>query len=130
MLSVLIVNWNTKDLLLACLDSLLRFPPEEPMEVIVVDNASTDGSAEAISQKREVVRDKGIEFEFVASEKNLGYAKGNNEAFARARGEWLLTLNPDTQVFEGTLQKSIDTLKRRPKDAALGAKLVSPDGTV
>ena len=130
MLSVLIVNWNTRDLLLACLDSLLRFPPEEAMEIIVVDNASADGSAGAINEKRQTINDKGIDFVVIASEKNLGYAKGNNEAFAKAQGEWLLTLNPDTEVFEGTLQKAIDTLKRRPKDAALGAKLVSPDGTV
>ena len=122
MLSVLIVNWNTRDLLLACLDSLLRFPPEEAMEIIVVDNASSDGSADAANGLN-------AEIQVIAESKNLGYACGNNEAFSRARGEWLLTLNPDTQVFEGTLQRAIDTLKRRPKDAVLGARLVSPDGT-
>src|SRR5688500_16327465 len=115
MLSVLIVNWNTKDLLLACLDSLLRFPSEEAMEIIVVDSASTDGSMEAMNEKRQTTNDRGIGVEVIASEKNLGYAKGNNDAFAKARGEWLLTLNPDTEVFEGTLQKAIETLKRRPK---------------
>lgn len=130
MLSVLIVNWNTKDLLLACLESLLRFPPEEAMEIIVVDNASTDGSMEATNDKRKAKNDKGIEIELIAETKNLGYARGNNVAFARSRGEWILTLNPDTEVFEETLQKAIDTLKRRPRDAALGAKLVSPDGSV
>lgn len=129
MLSVLIVNWNTKDLLLACLDSLLRFPSTEPMEIIIVDNGSTDGSAQAINEKRQTTNDKGVDIELVALEINQGYARGNNEAIKRARGEWLLTLNPDTEVFEGTLQRAIDTLKRRPRDAALGAKLISPDGT-
>ena len=100
------------------------------MEIIVVDNASTDGSGEAMNEKRKTTNDKGIEIEFVGEAKNLGYARGNNIAFAKSRGEWVLTLNPDTEVFEGTLQRAIDTLKRRPKDAVLGAKLVIPDGTV
>lgn len=133
MLSVLIVNWNTKDLLLACVDSLLRFPPDEPMEIVVVDNASTDGSATAIldkNEKRKTINEEGdAEVALVASPNNLGYAKGNNAAFERASGDWLLTLNPDTEVFEGTLQRAIDTLKRRPRDGALGARQVSPDGT-
>jgi len=130
MLSVLIVNWNTRDLLLACLDSLLRFPPEEEMEIIVLDNASNDGSLEAVEEflsHSATKRKEGVYL--INSVANTGYARGNNNAIEQSKGNWLLTLNPDTQVFEETLQKAIDTLKRRPKDAALGAKLVSPDGT-
>jgi GT2 family glycosyltransferase len=126
MLSVLIVNWNTKDLLLACLESLFRFPPEEPMEVIVVDNASTDGSAQAVKPLAE----SKPSLRLIASPTNAGYAKGNNMAFQEAKGEWLLTLNPDTEVFQGTLQTALDTLRRRVEDGALGGKLVSPDGSV
>lgn len=133
MLSVLIVNWNTKDLLLACLESIFRFPPEEPMEVIVVDNASTDGSAEAVATKSEErkTKDKNESgaLRLIEAGANLGYAKGNNLAFSQASGEWLLTLNPDTEILEGTLQTAIDTLKRRPGDGALGARQISPDGT-
>ncbi|HRK20987.1 MAG TPA: glycosyltransferase family 2 protein [Fimbriimonadaceae bacterium] len=126
MLSVLIVNWNTKDLLLACLESIFRFPPEVPMEVIVVDNASTDGSAEAVETKNE----GGAELiRLFPADENLGYAKGNNAAFALASGEWLLTLNPDTEVFEGTLQRAVDTLKRRQTDGALGARQIASDGS-
>lgn len=125
MLSVLIVNWNTKDLLLACLESLFRFPPEEPMEVIVVDNASTDGSAEAVGS----LYGGRAGFLLVSEASNYGYAMGNNDAFENARGEWLLTLNPDTEVFEGTLQRAVDTLKRRQRDGALGARQIAPDGS-
>lgn len=127
MLSVLIVNWNTKNLLLACVESLQRFPPEESMEVIVVDNASADGSAEAMQDL--IISSSRATVQLLTPAKNTGYAKGNNLAFAAARGDWLLTLNPDTEVFEDTLQRAIDTLKRRPRDGALGARQISPDGS-
>lgn len=133
MLSVLIVNWNTKDLLLACLDSLFRFPPDEPMEVIVVDNASTDGSAEVVRAKiaERVAKepDGAVQVHLIESPSNDGYARGNNIAFEHASGDWLLTLNPDTEVFPDTLQAAIRTLKRRPGEGVLGAKQISPDGT-
>ena len=125
MLSVLVVNWNTKDLLLACLNSLLRFPSDEPMEILVVDNASTDGSAQAVDGMLE----GRPNLHLIKATQNSGYARGNNIAFERASGEWLLTLNPDTEVFQDTLQTAIDTLKRRPREGALGARQISPDGT-
>jgi GT2 family glycosyltransferase len=129
MLSVLIVNWNTKDRLLACLESLARHPSEEPVEVVLVDNASADGSAEAV---RAWAEDRNLPFRLEVLEpgKNLGYAAGNNLAFSHAQGQWLLTLNPDTEVLEETLERALATLKRRPKDGALGARLVGPEGDV
>jgi GT2 family glycosyltransferase len=122
-LSVLIVNWNTRDLLLACLASLQRFPPKEDHEVIVVDNASTDGSADAI-------RSAFPDVKLVQQERNLGYAAGNNAAFAVATGEWLLTLNPDTELTEPILDEAIAILQANPKAGALGIKLVGQDGHV
>ncbi|MCX7926454.1 MAG: glycosyltransferase, partial [Fimbriimonadales bacterium] len=71
MLSICIVNWNTRDLLRACLRSLYRHPPSEPLEVIVVDNASTDGSAA-------MVRSEFPQVVLIANDANLGYARGNN----------------------------------------------------
>lgn len=123
MLSVLIVNWNTKDLLRACLQSLRANPPAEPMEVIVVDNASADGSAH-------MVREEFPEVELLAEERNLGYAAGNNRASNVAKGEWLLTLNPDTEVEPDTLQTAISRLSARQGYGALGAKLIGRDGKV
>jgi len=122
MLSVLIVNWNTRDLLDACLSSLERFPPNEPMEVIVVDNASKDGSAD-------MVRTKHPKVTLIEPGANTGYARGNNLAMAAAAGDWLLTLNPDTEVYEGTLQTAIDKLSSNPTFGALGAKQIHTDGT-
>ena len=122
MLSVLIVNWNTKDLLRRCLDSLRRFPPSCPMEVIVVDNASTDGSAE-------MARADFPEVRLLEPGTNTGYALGNNLAFALASGALLLTLNPDTEVFADTLDNAIRCLDRHPDAGALSVRLVGIDGS-
>lgn len=122
MLSVLIVNWNTRDHLDRCLASLQANPPELPMEVIVVDNASSDGS-------EQMVRDNYPQVKLVQSGANLGYAAGNNLAFKHARGDWLLTLNPDTEVGPGALQKAVETLAAHPECASLAVRLILPDGS-
>ena len=122
MLSILIVNWNTRELLRACLGSIFAFPPQDEFEVIVVDNASKDDGAAMVEAEFPAVR-------LVRSDRNEGYAKGNNMAFELARGDWLLTLNPDTEVFEGTLDRAIEALSANPDSGALGARLVLPDGS-
>lgn len=119
MLSILIVNWNTRDLLAACLASIRRFPPREAYEVIVVDNASSDGSAE-------MVRSDFPEAKLIEPGQNLGYAAGNNEAMSAASGEWLLTLNPDTEFVDDSLQRAIELMAEHPTFGALGAKLIDP----
>ena len=123
MLSILLVNWNTKDLLGACLASIYSQPPTEPFEVIVVDNASSDGSAEMVAEKFPQV-------ELILPGKNTGYAAGNNLAFAAAKGEWLLTLNPDTEIMKGAFDAALQVLKAHPKAAALGVKQIGVDGKV
>lgn len=121
MLSVLIVNWNTRELLRACLSSLYAYPPREEMEVLVVDNDSSDGSAE-------MVKSEFKEVTLILPNANTGYAKGNNLAFEQSRGDWLLTLNPDTEVEKGVLQAAIDKLIQNPGYGALGVKQIGPEG--
>jgi len=123
MLSILIVNWNTKDLLRACLLSLSEHPATNPHEIIVVDNASTDGSAEMVSKEFPFVK-------LVASAVNTGYAKGNNLGFAEAVGDWILTLNPDTEFVDNSLDIAIAELARNPSAGCLGIKQVGIDGRV
>lgn len=122
-LSICIVNWNTCDLLCACLRSIYRYPPPEPFEVIVVDNASTDGSAER-------VRAEFPQVHLIANKENLGYARGNNQAMAQARGEFLLLLNPDTEMHPNTLAEALAFMHAHPEVGAIGAKQLFPDGTV
>lgn len=121
MLSILIVNWNTRELLRACLQSIVQHPPHMDYEVIVVDNSSRDESAEMVRTSFPTVR-------LIASEVNTGYAKGNNLAFEAASGDYLLTLNPDTEFDDDSLTKAVDILDANPKCGALGAKQIGLDG--
>ncbi len=123
MLSILIVNWNTKGHLRACLTSIGYFPPTIPFEVIVVDNASTDGSAAmVVAEFPNII--------LVASQENTGYARGNNLAFEVAKGDWLLTLNPDTEFVDESLDLAVNCLRAHPKVGVLGVKQVGLDGKI
>ncbi len=122
MVSVLIVNWNTRDLLRSCLASILRFPPHEDYEVIVVDNSSSDESAVMVAEEFP-------DFRLIESGSNAGYAKGNNLAFAAASGEYLLTLNPDTEFVDDSLDRALHILRVNTQAGCLGARQVAADGS-
>jgi GT2 family glycosyltransferase len=119
-LSILIVNWNTRAFLEQCLASL---PYDEvTLEVIVVDNASTDGSAD-------MLRTRFPRVTCVAGERNLGFAAGNNLAAASASGKYLLLLNPDTVVPPGALSTLIEFANAHPRGGAFGPLLRNADGS-
>lgn len=120
-LSILIVNWNTRDDLLACLGSLRGAAIGVPHEVIVVDNASGDGSADAVAAGFPEVR-------LLRAPRNLGFAGGNNLALAEARGELLLLLNPDTLVGAGQLERLVAHLDAEPRVGIVAPRLVYGDG--
>lgn len=119
LLSIIIVNWNTRDLLRACLRSLEEACADVAHEVIVVDNASTDGSAAMVAAEFPQVR-------LVANAENVGYAKGNNQGIELARGEWLWLLNPDTEVLPNTAETLLRFMQEHPDCGALGCKLLNP----
>ena len=120
-LSVCIVNWNTRDLLLAALQSLYDSPPDFAFEVLVVDNDSADGSAAATARDFPQV---GL----IANRDNAGYAKGNNQALEQAVGKYKLLLNPDVLVPPGTLETAVLFMESRADAGALGIRQVFPDG--
>jgi N-acetylglucosaminyl-diphospho-decaprenol L-rhamnosyltransferase len=125
-LSIIIVNWNVKELLAACLQSLLKAGPSTPrlaVEIIVVDSASTDGSPE-------MVRDRFPPVRLIASQENLGYAKGNNVGAEAARGRYLFLLNPDTVVQPDALGHMVDYMDAHPEIGVLGPQLLWPDGSI
>jgi N-acetylglucosaminyl-diphospho-decaprenol L-rhamnosyltransferase len=133
-LSIVIVNWNVQKLLRRCLLSLSRgeapvaptpaaAQPELAYEVIVVDCASSDGSAEMVRSEFPWVR-------LIASDENLGYARGNNLGLAEATGHYLLILNPDTQIVDDALATMTRYLDAHPAVGALGPQLRFPDGTL
>jgi len=122
-ISVVIVGWNAKHYLELCLGSLLDAPPRRSMEIIVVDNASSDGSSEMIKARFPQVK-------VIRSEENLGFAKGNNVAIRRCQGRYIALVNPDVIVFPGCLDALADFLDQNPKVGNVGPRVFNPDMTM
>jgi N-acetylglucosaminyl-diphospho-decaprenol L-rhamnosyltransferase len=121
-LSIVVLSWNTRELLAACLASLRAVSGELPLQLIVVDNASEDGSADMVAERFP-------EAHLVRNPRNDGYAIGNNLGAALARGEHLLLLNSDTEVAPGVLPALVAFLDSHPGHGACAPRLVHPDGT-
>lgn len=125
LVSVLIVTWNCRDLIGPCLDHVFGSRVDHELEVIVVDNASRDGTAD-------VVRSRFAGVEVIQSGENLGFGRGNNLAAARARGAYLLLLNPDAYLTDpdalGRLCDALDA-DREGTIAAVAPMLVNRDGS-
>lgn len=122
-LSVIIVNWNTCALLRACLASMKDYLADPACEVIVVDNASSDDSAAMVT----------VEFpaaKLIQLPENIGFSRGNNAGIEHARGTYVLLLNSDTEVHGRALWTMCDYLDAHPRVGAVGAKLISPDGSI
>jgi len=125
-LSIIIVSFNTKDLLQDCLNSLKKVKKEIPFEIIVSDNASKDGSVEFVKELSK--KDKSIKL--IENKKNLGFARGNNIARKIARGEYVLFLNSDTKVHSKTLREAVEYLKAHKEVGSLTCKILLPDGSL
>jgi GT2 family glycosyltransferase len=121
--SILIVNWNTRAMLAQCLRSIQQWPPKGACEVIVVDNASSDGSPHMVSNQFPAVR-------LVENEKNVGFAAASNQAIRRAKGRYLVLLNSDTEVRPGALDTLVQFMDAHPRAGAAGAHLLNPDGSL
>jgi N-acetylglucosaminyl-diphospho-decaprenol L-rhamnosyltransferase len=123
-LSVCIVNWNTKELLAACLDTVFQeIDRGLAAEVIVVDNGSSDGSPEIVGSAFERAH-------LIRNSVNLGFARANNQAVDRARGRYVLLLNSDTLVSKDSLRILLDYMEEHPECGALGPMILNPDGTL
>jgi GT2 family glycosyltransferase len=120
-ISIIIVSWNVRDALRACLGSLPAGTPE--VETIVVDAASTDGTPEMVR----------AEFPWVklnASSENLGYSKGNNLGLMQARGQYAFILNPDTELVGDALARLHEHMEANPRVGVLGPQLILPDQSI
>ena len=106
-LSIIIVSWNTRQLLAACLNSVYAHPPDCHFDVWVVDNASTDGSQEMLRENFRQVR-------LIENNHNPGFAAANNQAFSLIDSHYVLLLNPDTEVKPGALNVLVDYLDKKP----------------
>ncbi len=134
-LSVIIVNWNTRELLRACLCPLIkderRKTKDEPpwslvigpsSELIVIDNASADGSVEMVQREFPDIH-------LIVNESNLGFARANNRGIAASRGRYVLLLNSDTVASTDALEMLVDFMDAHPEAGIVGPRLLRPDGT-
>ncbi|MFK7970837.1 MAG: glycosyltransferase family 2 protein [Bacteroidia bacterium] len=123
--SVVIVSWNTKDLLRACLNSVYEQTKAYSLEVFVVDNDSPDKSAD-------MVREEFPQVQLIANDDNRGFAPANNQALERANGRYVLLLNPDTVVLDGAIDKMIDYAEenKNEKVGVVTCKLLNGDGSL
>ena len=120
-LSIIILSYNTRDLLRDCLNSLDKVTKEVDFEVIVSDNGSKDASPQMVKDDFKWVC-------LIKNKNNLGFAAGNNKARSICRGKYILFLNSDTQVYPGTLTKTLDYIKENKKVGALTCKIVLTTG--
>ncbi len=119
-LSVIILNWNTCDLLRDCLRSLTPFPPD--WELLVVDNASTDNSVAIVQAEFPYAR-------LIVNTENRGFTGGNNQGIAASTGCYILLLNSDTLVKPAALAELVHFMDEHPEAGAVGPRLLCPDGT-
>jgi GT2 family glycosyltransferase len=119
--SVIVVNYNVKYFLEVCLHSVLRAAGDMPLEVIVVDNNSTDDSCQ-------MVRDRFPQVQLIPNKDNKGFSKANNQAVAIAKGEYILFLNPDTVMPENFLSTTVAYMDTHPDAGALGPRLIDGKG--
>lgn len=121
-LSVVVVSYNCRDWLGRCLDGLPAALAGLSAEIIVVDNASTDGSAEAVAGRTDLT--------LIRNETNVGFARAVNQGAARGRAPWLLLLNPDMELGPGSLRALYDFAQSHPGHGIYGGRTLRPDGGV
>jgi N-acetylglucosaminyl-diphospho-decaprenol L-rhamnosyltransferase len=127
-LSVVVVNWNVKDLLRRCLGSVLASLRAEKgrqlsSQLVVIDNASSDGSVQMVTEEFPQIH-------VIANRENLGFTRGSNQGIAFGEGRHVLLLNPDTEILGDALGEMVTYMDAHPRVGALGPQLVDPDGQV
>jgi GT2 family glycosyltransferase len=121
--SIIIVNWNTKDLLLSCIRSLKNRTRNLDYEIIVVDNASADGSQEAMKLNFPDVT-------LIQNKENLGFGKANNIGIQASSGRYLCLVNSDVEIKEGCIDHLINFMEQHPEAGMAGPKIYYPDGRI
>ncbi|EKD49385.1 MAG: hypothetical protein ACD_63C00165G0002 [uncultured bacterium] len=123
MLSIIILSWNVKNLLRRCLRSVFDKTNDIDFEVFVIDNASSDGSADMVGKEFPKAK-------LIRNDDNKGFAKANNQAIKLCHGEQIILLNPDTEILDSALAKMVRFLNEHPKAGIVGARLLNLDKTL
>ncbi len=122
-ISVVVVNWNVRDLLKECLKSVYRFTKDVSFEVFVVDNNSSDGS-------QEMVAGEFPDAFLIVNTENRGFAAANNQAFRKASGRYTLMLNPDTELTDNAIKAMVEFMDQHPKINVIAPRLTFIDGSL
>lgn len=129
MLSIIIVNYNTYKLTKQTIDSVLQKELPFSYEIMLVDNASQDGSIQKLQQEYIAEQEIGL-IKIICNDQNLGFSKANNIGIRASQGDYILLLNSDTYVVGDCLEQSMAYMRQHPEVGALGCKVVLPDGTL
>jgi GT2 family glycosyltransferase len=121
-LSIIVINWNTKEDLLHCLESIFKMGTGIQREVIVVDNGSRDGSGVEVKKAFPTVH-------LIQNDRNIGFAKATNQGFKNSSGRYVLLLNPDTQVKHGAIEQLVSFMDTHLEAGVAGAQLLNSDGS-
>jgi len=121
--SVIIVNWNTKEMLAQCLRSVYETKKECGLQVIVVDNGSSDGSAQ-------MIREGFPQVTLIQNSENFGHARANNQGIKASASDLILLLNSDCVVLEGSIAAMVALMRQNPSIGALSAQSLNPDRTL
>jgi GT2 family glycosyltransferase len=121
-LSIVIVNWNGRDLLEDCLSSIYARTYRHTIEIIIVDNASTDGSVE-------MLRGKYPDIRLIVNAENLGFNKANNIGIRQSTGSYILLLNNDTIIEDDAFDRMLDFMEAHPDAGAMGPRVLNADKT-
>ncbi|MDI6715796.1 MAG: glycosyltransferase family 2 protein, partial [Actinomycetota bacterium] len=122
-LSIILVSYNTQDLLNNCLNSIFKRPGKHLVEIIVIDNSSTDGSIEMVKTKYPWVK-------LIENKENIGFAKANNQGFMESSGRYVMFLNSDTIAGPDSIDRIIDFMESHPEVDIVGPKLLNEDGSL
>jgi len=124
--SIIILNYNTKDITLNCIKSILKNTRNVNYEIVLIDNASRDGSVKMLSE----FSSKHKNIKFIKNKKNLGFAKGNNVGIKKAKGEYILLLNSDTIIDSNVISGMTEWMDRHLEVGISSCKLLNKDGSV
>ena len=127
-ISVIIVNYNTKDLTLECIKSIVYARPKLKYEIILIDNGSSDNSL--VDIRRFKILNFDLKLRIIENDENLGFSKANNQGIKAAVGKYILLLNSDTKVKSGALEKLVNFAVQNPDAGVVGSKLLNVDGTL
>lgn len=122
-LSIVVLCWNSRKVIPACLESLSRQETTFALEVIVVDNASEDGTASYVQQNFP-------QFKLLQTGSNLGFSRGNNRGIEQAAGDYVLILNPDTELHPNMLEQWITYAETHPEAGAFGCRVLTSNGSL